>query len=222
MRYHVSHIISTAARSTNSLGALITHHIYGRDVYSDNPITPITIDRDGSLIYDRSVNNPHSHDEAHYIATNIIKQILQQPQTAPNLTAYRNYTTAPYGAVTKAVDFIDKTYTIDFTNWKNPTTAQQTATASPATASVSRPGSPATPLKPLRAALEQSEKNENAVAVTLYFTDDPMDEEVRAACRETQLPLRADVDDPFFSWKYCPNDVSGRGGLCRVQCHPTV
>lgn len=76
-------------------------------------------------------------------------------------------------------------------------------------------------LKPVRVSLEMNEQNNNAVAVTLYFTDDPLKEEVVAACRDAVLPLRADVDDPYFTFRFCPNEVSGREGLVRVQCHPT-
>lgn len=72
------------------------------------------------------------------------------------------------------------------------------------------------------AALETNEENDDGVAVTLYFSgSEPTKDEVAAACKNAGLQLSVDPNDEFFEFFVCPNLVSQRANLHRVQCHPT-
>ncbi len=72
----------------------------------------------------------------------------------------------------------------------------------------------------MNANLETNEENSDGVAVTLYFDAKPTEEEVKEACRTTDLELSVDPTDTYFGWGEYPNPVSEAAKWVRVQAFP--
>jgi hypothetical protein len=75
--------------------------------------------------------------------------------------------------------------------------------------------------KLVHAELETNHHNSDGCALTLYFDEEPTEDEVKAGCREAHCALGVDPNDQFFSWEVLPTPLSEKAGWVRVQCHPT-
>lgn len=75
----------------------------------------------------------------------------------------------------------------------------------------------------VEATLENCSQHGNADAVTLYYQEEPIKEEVVADLKALygKLDLSVDTTDRFFSFKESPTKVSQKAGLKRFQCYPS-
>ena len=68
---------------------------------------------------------------------------------------------------------------------------------------------------PVHVEIEGNPDNEHGVVVALYFKGAVTDDEVRAVCKNNQLPLRV-LKGEVPEWAVCPTPVSELAGLARV------
>ena len=78
------------------------------------------------------------------------------------------------------------------------------------------------------ATLEPNRENTDGSALTLFFKEEPSEEEVKEACRGIskddapfQTPLGVDPDNPDFYYEVILHPVADEAGLTAIQCHPT-